>query len=141
MRLLILVFAVVVFGCSNSKNGELIEKSKELHESALDVGQQVSEKIQQISDRAEALEEPQLSAIKDSVEVLLTDWGTWQESIVEVPGHDDHDHHGHDHDHDHGSSPDLTPAMVLEIQQDLQRRAMNLDARAQRILNTLTETK
>ncbi len=140
MRLLLIT--LILFGCSSSRDERLLEKSKEVHEAALDVGQQVSKKIEQINDLAEELEEPLKTAAIDSAEVLLTDWGSWQSSIVEVPGHDhDHDHHGHDHNHDHGSSPDLTPAMVLEIQQDLQKRALNLDTRAQKILNTLTETK
>lgn len=132
-----LLLLIIVFGCSSSREERLLEESKKVHEEALNIGIKISEKIAEIDDYADGLEEPEKSTLKDSVEVLLADWGEWEASIVEVPGHD-HDHHDHDHNHDHGSTPDLTPAMLLEIQQDLQKRALKLNVRAQNILEKLS---
>ena len=141
MKKLLLLLVIVTFGCSNSREEELLEKSKEVHEAAMKIGKEIKDKIKQIDEQSEGLEEPTKSAIKDSVEALTSAWEVWESTIVEVPGHDDHDHHDHDHDHDHDhSQPDnLTPEMVLELQEDLQSRATSLNVRAENILKTLTE--
>ncbi len=135
-----IMLLIIILGCSSSREERLLEESKKVHEDVLNIGVKISEKISKIDDYADDLDEPKKSTMKDSVKVLLADWGAWQASIVEVPGHD-HDHHDHDHpdhNHDHGPAQELTPAMVLEIQQDLQKRALNLDVRAQNILETLS---
>ena len=52
----------------------------------------------------------------------------------------EHEHHEHDHaghNHDHSPAADLTPEMVLDIQKDLRDRAVLLNVRAQKLLDTL----
>ena len=132
--------------CTGSKEDEkIIEQSIKVHEEAMKMGSKASDKIVQIEGIAKDLEEPMMSAIMDSVENLKSAWKAWDETIVEVPGHEDHDHeHHHDHDlhvqeHHHESTPDLTPEMVLEVQEEIKKRAYELDLRVQNVLDILTK--
>jgi len=135
-----LLLLIVIFGCSSSREERLLEKSKEIHETALNIGNEVKDKIKQIDEQADNLEEPTKSAIKDSVETLTSAWEFWESTIVEVPGHE-HEHHDHNHDHDHSQPDNLTPEMVLELQQDLQSRAASLNVRAENVLKRLKNEK
>ena len=125
------IILLIFSACASSQNEALNKQSIELHEAAMQVGKQISEKIGEL----EALQD---SSLMDSVMALKQGYEAWEESIVEVPGHEhdhhDHDHEGHDHDHDHSPSPDLTPEMVLEIQTELKANAEVLNQRADRIL-------
>jgi hypothetical protein len=68
-----------------------------------------------------------LKGLLVEIENLQQELSDWKAELVEVeiPGeeHDhDHDHghhdHDHDHDHSHGSSVDITPAQMLEVQKE-----------------------
>ena len=135
-KILLLVF---VLGCAPSKDDKLIQQSIEIHGEAMTIGKDVKEKIKQLSAKTDGLDSLMQSAIKDSVKNLEQAWEEWEASIVEVPGNEDHDHdhHDHDHDHDHSPAPDLTPEQVLEIQQDIKKRATGLNDRVQSVLDTL----
>ncbi len=137
-KLLIIIFIV---GCSSSKDKELIQQSIEIHGEAMEIGKEIKEKIKELDSRTSSLDSLMQTTIKDSVKSFESAWEAWEASIVEVPGNDDHDHHDHDHDHthDHSPSPDLTPEMVLEIQQDIKKRAFDLSGRVQDVLDTLDD--
>ncbi len=134
---------VLVLACSSTstEDKKLFQQSVEAHEAALSMGEQVKDNLSRLSSYLDSQEISSEMWLKDSVEVLNLDYSSWQESIVEVPGHEHehHDHDGHDHSHDHSSDPDLTPEMVLEIQQDLRIQAERLNARVEEILNTIQQ--
>jgi len=132
------LFVLFVFtACTSAEHSKLNQQSIEMHEAALEVGRKVNEKIEKISLEAESGLD---SAFLDSLSALKLGYEEWSGSIVEVPGyeHDHHDHEGHDHDHhDHGSSPDLTPEMVLEIQTELKKGAEKLERRVDVLLEQI----
>ena len=135
-----LFFLLVFTACVSSQNEKLNKQSIETHEAALQTGKQVNEKIAQMTTAIEVLSD---STLQDSVRLLKQDYEDWESSIVEVPGyeHDHHNHEGHDHHENHGSSPDLTPEMVLEVQIELKQKAENLDTRAIKLLEMIKSEK
>ena len=135
-----LLVLIIFFGCSNSsQENALLEKSMEQHEAALGVSKQVMEKITSLENQLESLAEVERLALEDTIQNLRSAWDGWESTIVEVPGHEDHHHHDHDHDHDHDheAAPDLTPEMILEIQEDINRRINKLNERVQLVVESL----
>ena len=132
----IMVLMLFITGCSTSEDEKLIQQSIEVHEEALNIWLKIRDKIIGIEQQAQALEEPMRSVIKDSVEVLRSELKAWEATIIEVPGNEDHHHDHHGHHHEHGSPSNLTPEMVLEIQQDIKKRALRLSERAQHIIDS-----
>lgn len=137
MRTLYFSILVFILGCSGSTEQELTRKTIELHEEALAAGKAVDLAILRLGDRAAKAQEPLRSTIIDSLKIINDDYMLWKSALVEVPGHehDHHDHHGHEH---HQPAPDLTPEMAFHVQQDLRDRALKLNQRAQRLVETLT---
>ncbi|MDE0471846.1 MAG: hypothetical protein OXH57_07885 [Ekhidna sp.] len=135
-----LFFLLIFTACASSQNEKLNKQSIETHEAALKMGEQVNKKIAQITTAVEAVSD---SILQDSLKSLKQDYADWESSIVEVPGyeHDHHNHEGHDHHENHGSSPDLTPEMVLEIQIELKRKAENLNIRAIKLSEMIKSEK
>ncbi len=135
-KLFILTF---VFACtSTAHDSEIIKQSIELHEAALKVSQGVVDDIKTMDALTDSLSDDTV-VLKDSLVNIKQAFDAWEESIVEVPGHDDHDHHDHhghdhDHDHDHAPSPDLTDEMVLEIQQEMKDQIEKLSKRTKALL-------
>lgn len=135
------LFMLMVVACSTTQDEKLHLQSVETHDLAIKIGEHVKEKIGQIDTKTNLLEEPLKSLLKDSVLVLTQEYTHWESTIVEVPGHE-HAHHDHDHaghDHDHSPAANLTPEMVLEIQRDIRDRIVNLNIRAQKLLDTLNK--
>ena len=143
-----LILLTILIGCAGrSQENKVLEQSMTAHELALKTSKEVLGAISELERRKETLGDSLKSVLADSIQNLRADWSDWEASIVEVPGHDhahhDHDHHDHgdhDHNHDHSPSPDLTPEMVLEIQQELVAGINRLDQRAQQLLDG-TENK
>ena len=133
--IMILMLFITSSSCSTSEDEKLIQQSIEVHEEALNIGLKIRDKITGIEQQAQALEEPMSSVIKDSVEVLRAELNAWEATIIEVPGNEDHHHDHHGHRHEHRSPSNLTPEMVLEIQQDIKKRALSLSERAQHIID------
>lgn len=137
MKKLSILVSVILGACTSGHNEELHQQSIEMHEAALRIGKQANDKIKQFASEVEALAD---SSLLDSLASLKQGYQDWDESLVEVPGHehDHHDHEGHDHGdhegHDHSPAPDLTQEMVLEIQKELKLKAEKLNARADRLL-------
>ena len=141
MKQKFVILMLVLVACSPSRDKEVLKQSFALHEEAIKKGNEIEEKIDQIERLTSTLSDSSKISFLDSLEVLKKDLESWESTIVEVPGfeHDHHDHEGHDHDHDHSPAPDLTPEMVLEIQEDLKNRALKLDERTQLILDDLAK--
>ena len=141
MRILFLLCLIVA--CTSSHDDELLKQSAEIQKSALEMGEKVGEKIKRIEAYSGEAEDPLRSILMDSATVLHDDYLYWESTIVEVPGYSIDDHHdhegheGHDHSHDHIPPPDVTPKMMLDIQEDLKDRIVKIDLRAQKILDTL----
>ena len=136
-----LLVLAILLGCTGkSEESELHRQSVAQHELALKTSKKVIDAIADLEKRKELLSDSLSSAMADSIKSIRADWTLWEESIVEVPGHEHdhhhHDHEGHDHhhDHDHSPAPDLTEEMVLEIQQELVAGITRLDERVQRLI-------
>ena len=137
-----LFMLTLVFACSSTAhNEEIIQQSIELHEAAMKTSQEVVNDIKAMEAMTDSLQEDTMW-LQDSLANVKEAFAVWEESIVEVPGHDDHDHHhhdheGHDHDHDHSASPDLTDEMVLEIQQEMKDQIEKLNKRTKSLVAEL----
>ncbi len=123
--------------CNSSEDEWTIRQSIEAHESGLETGEQVRNKIERIEEVLSGTDELSGMAIQDSLTALKRDLELWKAMIVEVPGHE-HSHEGHDeHNHHHEPQVNLTPEMVLEVQLDLKVRAEKLDKRAELLLEKI----
>lgn len=134
-KILYLLFVMV--GCTSPKKDEVFEKSVAAHELALKTCRQVGKNIKALKEHAEVTPEPKKTMLMDSVENLLEDLQAWEKSLVEVPGHE----HDHDHGHAHEPTPNLTPEMVLEVQNDLKNRIVRLNDRVRKLLMKLDNSK
>jgi len=132
-----MIICLTAFSCAPSKEKEWIRQSVAIHDSAMAIGKGVGQKIKQMNSFPDTLKEDML---KDSLASLKQDFSEWEQSIVEVPGHDAHHHDHQGHDHGHHPAPDLTPEMILDIQKDLNTRVKQLDQRAQLLLEALEDT-
>lgn len=136
IRNIVFLFSLVVLAsCSNSKKNELLDESIKIHEEVIKKEQSIDQKLKELTSGDLSLSE----VTKDSINQIQKDFKDWRESIVEVPGHE-HDHHNHEghHHHDHSSKVDLTPEMVLEIQNELKTNAENIEARIDMVIKELT---
>ncbi len=135
---LYLFLSLMLFNCNGSQDELIIKQSIEAHESGLEAGEKVSNKIQRIEEALSGTDELSGMNIQDSLTALKRDLESWKAMIVEVPGHE-HSHEGHEeHDHHH-HEPEvhLTPEMVLEVQLDMKVRAEKLDKRADLLLEKI----
>lgn len=118
-----LVLTLTVISCKSGEDPERaakLEEAGKMHDEGLALGGEVKE----MTARAEELisqlgEEQQEETIPhiESVEAVKEDYKTWQETLVEVPGHA-HTHHEGGHHHDH--SMDNAPAEdILKKQEEL----------------------
>lgn len=143
MKTILKISLVALIACSPSKNNEVDLRSIETHEAAMKIGQEMREHIEQLDLKAQTLEEPQKTVVADSILKFKEDLAYWDALMSESPvpeqDHDDHSGHDHDHDHDHGPAPDLTPEMILEIQQDLHDQAIALNNRIKSLSSTIEE--
>ncbi len=134
------VFLVMfIYGCSDSHETALKNQSIEAHNKALKIGQSAKTKIDKMKELIDTIDLELEKAWVDSVSKLDEDWKIWNSTVVEVPGHEHehaHDEH-HDHSHDHNAQIDLTPEMVLEVQQDLEIRAVKLNDRVDRLMEII----
>ncbi len=140
---IIIVITCFLIACSGPKENPVLAESFEIHKSTMKLSNGIAEKIKRMNDLLDNLEEDEMY-LKDSLGVLKQNYIDWEASVVEVPGYEDedhghHDHEGHDHDHehdhDHSPSPDLTPEMVLEIQKELNKGVIQLDQKAQSLVD------
>ncbi|WP_020533211.1 hypothetical protein [Flexithrix dorotheae] len=129
-----MIIALFMMGCSSSQDEQLNIQGIEIHNKAMKKGGEMEQKMQKIQQFSESVDPSLQSAFLDSVKVLEEDFSTWKANIVEVPGneHDHHDHEGHDHHHE--PNPELTPQMVLEIQQFMLVEIEKLNVRAAQII-------
>ena len=135
------LIVIMIAGCTATthQQDEVVKQSIELHEATLKISQEVRQRIEEFAMMTESLDDSLKSSLMDSIQRLNSDWADWESSIVEVPGHEhEHDHHDHTgHTHDHQPSADLTPQMVLEIQQDLNQQIKAIDNRVNRLMEQL----
>ena len=141
----LVLFAVCFISCnsSHSKEDELLDEAAKIHNEAVQIEQQIKDKITTLNQQANnlkvqgrELEANEISFI-EQVNNLNASYNYWQENHVEVPGHDDHDHHGHDHghdhDHDHGPALEISPEDMLLIQKEFKDSILSIKNRVETI--------
>lgn len=137
-RFCLLICVVVWCSCGSSAEKALLEDSIKEHEAALRAASGAQSKIEQLQAMVSKSPDSLQLIYRDSLMMLKIVYQKWQESIVEVPGHDDHHDHDHGHDHHghaHEAAPDLTPEMVLNIQKEMKHSALKLDKRTQQMID------
>ena len=130
------VVLVFLISCSGSSE-DIMKRSGELHDLSVNIGEHVEVKLRSIEKHAESMKGLERRVLLDSVIVLDRDLAEWNESLIEVPGHEHKHHEVHEHHHD--PPPDLTPKMILEIQREINRQIIQLNIRSQRLLDQLEE--
>lgn len=122
-----LVFILLATGCASKASETLTAQAVEAHEKALNISKETASKIHMMTLLLDTLDIPSAAQYVDSLGVFKEEYHAWQADIVEVPGHE-HAHHQHE-GHHHHDAPDLTPEMMLEVQQVLLRSAEDLSER------------
>lgn len=132
-----LLLLLLIASCTTNHEDKLHDQSVKNHNQALKIGTQVQGKINRIDSLISSLTEEKstIAVLIDSLTSIKEDYAYWESTIVEVPGHEhDHEHHNH-HDHNHDQEPNLTPEMILAVQQDLKERIEKLNDRTQELLS------
>lgn len=145
MRYLLLALTAVLISCTAKKEDEKLNKAMDIHNEAIAMSKVVKKKLEGIVLQHYPSDTTQYGQSYDALVVLQEDHVFWESNLVEVPGQE-HDHHHHDHehhdlDHSHEAPADLTPAMVLEIQEDLLKQISLIDKRADELLENLESSE
>lgn len=124
----------VLLGCANPTE-DFIAEAKNVHHMSIKISDEVANRIDEIAEHTKGLPSTYKTALMDSVRELTIDLAEWKDSVIEVPGDEEHHHH----DHGHQPSADLTPKMVLDVQEELRIQIIQLNDRTQHILNEVNE--
>ena len=120
---MILIFSISA--CTHVREKELEIESADTHHLAIKIGEHVAEKIQRIEQHAENLDQPVRVILKDSVRNLRMDFNYWKSTSREAA------------DSTLSQVPDMKPEVNSLIQNDLRDRVIQLNIRAQKILDQL----
>ncbi len=122
---------MLMMACSHDAHHELLVEAAAIHESSVEISERVEQELGRVQDKLQKRSEELPGTLMDSVKVLNQQLLEWKENLMEVPGHE---HEEHEHSHDHDPLPDLTPEMVLDIQQELNKQIVELSKRTSELL-------
>jgi predicted glycoside hydrolase/deacetylase ChbG (UPF0249 family) len=153
MKKLIYILSLLIFACGgkDEKSEAILKEAAKLHNEAVAVHDSLMPMMKKINEL-----ESQLSVKKDSLvgkndslanqvqaeivnmEAISAEMKTWMESIVEVPGNEEHHHHegdGHEHKHDHSEKVEVTPDQMLEIQKEMKVNILKIKEKVKNVLD------
>jgi hypothetical protein len=118
-----MILAGAFLACSSVKEDEkLLKEAAVVHNSAVALAAQLESDLERLKRDT--------TIVQDSLHVLENALEVWEETLVEVPGNDEHHHEGHDHHHDHGhTQTGLTAGQMLVVQQELKRNLQTIETR------------
>ena len=131
---------LLAYACGSSKEDPKLAEAMDIHNEATKIGHTASMSVSQLKSLEAKMNQSQL----DSLNAITADLSEWYETLVEVPGnedHDGHDHAGHDHDHDHDHDhhenylEGLSSEEILAIQAELKKQIQWIDARVNNLMN------
>lgn len=136
---LLLLFVLTIMGCKNGQDPErtaTLEKAGIIHDEGLALGAEVKDMITIIDEILVELGDfKEAISYSERAKAIKADYKTWQETLVEVPGHAHH-HEGEHHHHDH--SMDNAPAEdILKKQEDSRDFITDIHSRTSRVTKGL----
>ena len=137
---LLLLFVLTIMGCKNGQDPErtaTLEKAGKIHDEGLALGAEVKDMIVTIDEiLADLGNYKEAVSYSERTKAIKADYKTWQETLVEVPGHAHHHHEGEHHHHDH--SMDNAPAEdILKKQEDSRDFITDIHSRTSRVTKGL----
>lgn len=131
-----LLVGFMLFSCQEKENPQLKEAAA-IHNEAHEIMESIEPEVKSLDSLQSALANKQIAA-KDTaafasavaaLDKVKTDFKTWEENLVTVPGmqHEhEHEHEGHGegehhHHHEHKKAPDVAPEQHVEIQKEIKK--------------------
>ncbi|MTI21731.1 hypothetical protein E1176_11925 [Fulvivirga sp. RKSG066] len=127
MKNIALTLLIFLPACTQSSKEDLQFQSRDTHQLARKIGEHVADKIDRIESLALTFEKPMKSVLLDSVISLRKDFDHWESTVPYAA------------DSVLQRIPGLTPEADLIIQSNLRDRVIQLNIRAQKILDKLRD--
>ena len=142
---LFLVLTLTITSCGSGEDPERaakLEEAGKMHDEGLMLGAEVSKMISTAEELIGQIGEEQKEAAIphiESIDAIKEDYKSWQETLVEVPGHahahhDEDGHHHHNHDH---SMDDASADEVVKKQEELKDFIADAHNRATKAIDAL----